>query len=95
VRHQQSARVRQGTGAPPQPLAYLWSIVLDGDLHIPVCVLLRLQALEGRLDLDEEAARVREGGFIWRDDRLAHRTGWQGELADEWAYRDCLCDTAP
>lgn len=47
---------------------YLGSIILNGNLHVSIRILLLAKTLEGRIDLDEETTVARKGGLIWKID---------------------------
>jgi hypothetical protein len=44
--------------------AYLGAIVLDCDLHVSIGVLLRLQAVQRRLNFDQKTAGMRDCRFV-------------------------------
>lgn len=47
-----------GVGECSGPSAYLGSCVLDGDLHVAIGILLSLEHLQSRVDLDEESSAL-------------------------------------
>lgn len=61
---------------------HLGSVILNGDLHVAICILLLAKTLEGRVDLDEEPSVARKCSLVWVEGWVSGCTTIGGKTAD-------------